>query len=199
MNIALFIKLFLALFAIMNPFVNLPIFLSVAKSKDHFGEVRLALLTSTSIFIMLLVIAIGGKEILSFFGITIAGFKVAGGIILFLIAYAMLNAKSIRNNKDPNPAIVPIATPVMVGPGAISQVIAISSKATHISDYTAIFAAIGTSSLLVLSVFASGTFIAKLLGTTGMNIITRITAILIAALAAEMVLEGLQEFFFLSR
>lgn len=200
MDISLFLKIFIGLFAIMNPLAVLPLFVNVTRRKTNDEKIKIAFISAVAICISLLVVAASGKAILSLFGITLAAFRVAGGIIIFLIAYFMLhssneNSGAENNEEYSNPAIVPIAIPMMVGAGTISKIIAFSSKVNTIADYMTIFSAIVASSILAFIIFTAGSAVIKALGKTGLSVITGVMAILLAAIAAEMFLEGIHSFF----
>ncbi len=198
MNIVLFTKMFFGLFAIMNPIAAIPLFLSTTENQSSTEKLKVTFIASIAVFIILSIIAVSGKSILDFFGITLPAFMVAGGVIIFLIAYSMMHTKSSTDSsKKPytNPALVPIAIPMLIGAGSISKVIVFSSKASALPEYIAIFSAIISASLSVFIILAISDNLAKLFGKVGMNTITKIMAILLTAIAAEMILEGIKNFF----
>ncbi len=208
-NDPLFMKFFAAMFAIANPFTNLPIFLSLTQ---HMADKRFRVASVMAICLLVIFVSVSffGEKFLTILGITLYGFEIAGGIIVLLLALSMLHAKksSIHNqtkeegeenkNKD-NPAIVPLGVPLIGGPGAITTIIIYTSKLHHNSEnLTTIYAVLFLTIFLLWFVFCFATPISKFLGQTGMNIITRIMAIILAAIGVDMLVQGIKMAFNLS-
>ncbi len=203
MDFALLTKAFGAFFAIMNPFVNLPIFLAMTSEftvSDQRGlAVRIAIFSA----IMCAVILIAGKAIIGFFGISIDEFRIAGGIVLAHIAWSMLNGSSITSHhgteREQNHmaelnslAFYPITFPMIVGPGTIATIIIYaghSDSAATLSLVGAIIAAV-LAMLFVVLYFAS--FFGKILSDTMRVIMTRLMGMILMAIAVEMVVVGLK-------
>ena len=187
-----FIKATIALFIIVDPFGNIPIFVGLTE-KVQDAQKKKVYNTATIVgVILLLVFAFAGTGILSLFGLSIYSFEVAGGILLLIIAIRILISGSMQENVDSPESIgaVPIAIPLLVGPGAITTTI------FNIQQYDTIIAI-----LAVLVVMAATWIILryiskvyKFLGKTGSLIIARVMALLIAAIAVQYILTGVTHF-----
>ncbi|MEJ6068994.1 MarC family protein, partial [Psychrobacter sp. 16-Bac2893] len=168
---------------------------------------RVACLT---IFITISFFTLAGETLLKVLGISIGSFQLAGGILVFLIALNMMNGdgnpvKPDQENFDVDhlqgapptmaAAVVPIAIPMMIGPGGISTVIIYSSQVSGILQISAILiAGLFISLFCYLALMAAGR-ISRLLGDTGLNIMSRIMGMLLAAVAIEIIVNGLRTLF----
>ena len=146
-----------------------------------------------------------GQYILLFFGISISSFKIAGGILLLLMAINMLNAKipKAKNTKSElkeakkksinvsEIAVVPLAIPLIAGPGAISTIIIFSQKSSEFMHLVMMSGIIITISLYILVMLRMATFISKKLGITGINIISRVMGLILASISIEFITSGL--------
>jgi multiple antibiotic resistance protein len=200
-----FLRFAAALFAIMNPFGNIAIFLSITADRSAAERRRIAIITAAAVLITLLVAAVLGQEILALFGISVGSFRVAGGIIVLLIGLSMLRAQQSGVHHSPqeqdagrikdNPAIFPLAIPMIAGPGSMATVILYGQHAQGPLGWITIAAVIVVMcSLLLLALHAAGR-LSAFLGTTGMNVLTRLMGMLLAAIAVEMMVGGLVELF----
>jgi MarC family membrane protein len=200
-----FLKFAAALFAILNPIGNTAIFLSVTSERSNAERQRIALMTSGAVLITLLVTAAIGQQILDFFGISVGSFRVAGGIIILLLALSMLHARPSGVHHSPdeeahgkekdNPAIFPLAIPVIAGPGAMATVIVNSQHAQGVGGGVAVGAVILFMSVVLLVVLGTANRLSSLLGPTAMNVLTRLMGMILAAIAVEMVADGLSQLF----
>jgi len=189
-----FSKAALALFIIVDPFGNIPIFVGLTENVQDAQKKRVYNTATIVGVILLLVFAFAGTGILSLFGLSIYSFEVAGGILLLIIAIRILISGSTQENVESPESIgaVPIAIPLLVGPGAITTTI------FNIQQYDTIIAI-----LAVLIVMAATWIILryisrvyKFLGKTGSLIIARVMALLIAAIAVQYILTGVTHFVF---
>jgi multiple antibiotic resistance protein len=200
-----FVKFAAALFAILNPFGNTAIFLSVTAERSTADRQRIALLTSVAVLITLVVAAVIGQEILDLFGISIGSFRIAGGVIVLLIALSMLRARqsgvhhSAQEEADgqqkDNPAIFPLAIPVIAGPGAIATVILYAEHAQSVGGALTIGEVIALMCVILLVTLRAADRLSGLLGPTGMNVLTRLMGMILAAIAVEMMAGGLRDLF----
>lgn len=157
-----FVKFAAALFAILNPFGNTAIFLSVTAQRTRADQQRIAVTTVAAGLITLLVAALIGQDLLTLFGISIGSFRIAGGLIVLLIALSMLHARprdfhhskqeEADGQQKDNPAIFPLAIPVIAGPGAIATVILYAEHTRSISGALTIGAVIALMCLMLLGV-----------------------------------------------
>lgn len=200
------VKIFLAFVVLMNPSGALGLFLHVTKDCSAKQSKHVAQIACLTVFIAIAIFTVLGESILNALGISLGLFRVAGGILLFLIAISMMSGGSnpvkpkedeveVQNSSLTAVAVVPIAIPMMVGPGGISTVIIYSS---HVSGLigTAIILAIGLviSLFCYVSLMAAGK-ISRFLGETGLNILSRIMGMLLAAVAVEIFVAGLKMIF----
>jgi multiple antibiotic resistance protein len=200
-----FVKFAAALFAILNPFGNTAIFLSVTADRSSAERHRIALITAAAVLVTLLAAAVVGEEILALFGISIGSFRVAGGVIILLIGLSMLHARpsgvhhsaeeeAAGQQKD-NPAIFPLAIPVIAGPGAIATAILYAQHAEGIGGALTIGVVIVLMCAVLLLALRAADRLSSLLGPTGMNVLTRLMGMILAAIAVEMMAGGLGELF----
>jgi len=204
-EIADLFKLTIALLAIVDPIAGIPMFLTATAGNTQASRRRTAQVVAITVFCVLGVSALVGTEILRFFGISIPSFLIGGGILLLMLAISMLQAQDSRIRQTPDEAeeaaekdavaVVPLGIPLLAGPGAISTMIIATHKAPGFfhNFYLLIPAAI--IALTVWATFATATRISDRLGKTGMNIITRVMGLIIAALAVEYIYRGLVELF----
>jgi multiple antibiotic resistance protein len=201
-NLTEYLKVFIAVFVLVNPLEGIPIYLAKTQGMTNAQRLAIARTTSIAIAIILWVALAMGHVVLQLLGISVGAFTVAGGIIIFLIALKMVLGPSggdlggSSGPADGSFAIVPLAIPLLAGPGPISSVIVYSSK-----GITGQGASLGDDLVLagIILVVAAATFLSlavadparRLLGDTGINVFTRIAGILVAAIALGLVHEGL--------
>jgi multiple antibiotic resistance protein len=200
-----FMRFAAALFAIMNPFGNLAIFLSITADRSDAERRGIALATSGAVLITLLVTAALGEEILALFGITVGSFQIAGGVIILILALSMLHAQPSGVHHSPeeedagrakdNPAVFPLAIPLIAGPGSMTTVILYAQHARGPVDWLTMAAVIALMCGLVLGALLAADRMSRLLGTTGLNVLTRLMGVLLAAIAVEMMVGGLSAVF----
>ena len=199
---AFFITSFVTLFVIIDPIGLTPLF--VALTQDMTVKQRRAIairatLTSAGI---LALFAVFGEALLGFIGISMAAFEIAGGILLLLTALDMLFQRRSKRREDTaeeeddldDPSVFPLAIPLIAGPGSIATVILLAG--TH-PGFTGLGLSLAVM-LLVLMVtfifFEAATPLERLLGKTGINVVSRLLGMLLAALAVQFMLNGLQDF-----
>ena len=187
------VKGVIALFIVVDPFGNVPIFVSLTE-RMRGEERRKAFHTATLVgLVLLLFFALAGREVLNFFGITIYSFMIAGGILLFIIAIRLLIAGGWQETTTSPESVgaVPIGVPLLVGPGAITTTILTLQTSGVIVTLVAVAINFG----LVWGVLHFIDPIYRFLGKTGSTVISRIMAMFIAAIAVGYVLEGLRYYF----
>jgi multiple antibiotic resistance protein len=192
-----------SVFSIVDPFSAVPVFLGLAGGESRATQSRTALRASVTCFLVLSVFAAAGGYIFRFFGITIPAFKIAGGILLFGVALEMMRAKhsGIRTTKEEEEeprqdvGLIPLGLPLLSGPGAIAAVMVLAGNAPHAEGHIAVHLAVLAVSVLAFLILRSASFFAKLLGTTGINIIGRLMGLILAAMAIQFVLDGIHEAF----
>lgn len=201
MDWAYLFKIGIALFAIVNPIGSVPIFISATDGWNRKEKSRTANVVAMTVFLVLLTSALFGDGILGFFSITIPSFQVGGGILILLIAINMLHAKQSHSKQTPEEAktleerdviaIVPLSIPLLAGPGAIgSMIIAAQQSKTFVGHISLVIPILVVATLIWVTLQLSG-YIADKLGTIGINIVTRLMGLILAAMAVEFIAHGL--------
>ena len=200
-----YLKFFVALLAIVNPMGMLPVFINMTANQEDKTRNTTGLIAAASMGIILLVVLVSGEAILHFFGISVDSFRVGGGILILLMAISMLNARvsNVRQTREEeldsaerdSVAVVPLGTPLLAGPGAISTVILYAQR--HPSPGHALLLAVAILVLVVLTalLFRLAPTITALLGRTGINIVTRLMGLIMAAMGVEFIANGLRHLF----
>lgn len=201
------LKPLIALLAIVNPIGVVPFFIHFTQGFTPEQRRRTIRVASFTAFVVVAVSALAGLKIIEFFGISIASFQVGGGMLLLLSAIQMLQAHPAETSKDDvnegaskadagaSIAVVPLTIPLLTGPATISTMVIYAQKTRHWWELGVLVGygiVIGAAAFLALS--ASGR-IAKLLGQTGINIMTRLMGLILAALAVEIMADGLGKLF----
>jgi multiple antibiotic resistance protein len=210
MDTSLIVHFAAALFAVMNPLGNLPLYIS-ATSDERSGVQRfVAVFLAIFIAAMLLVFFWFGNSLLHFFGISISSFRIAGGIILLLSGISMVGghegkriealADKIAGQSDLAEAenqfkriLIPIGIPIFVGPGSISTAILFAGKAGSTSDRLGMSMVIAGMAVLALLLLWLSKPIGRLLGSMGLDIAARLMGLILAAMGIQFMLAGLAE------
>jgi len=181
----------IALFIIVDPFGNIPIFVGLTENITDAQRKKTYNTAMLVAFVLLVVFAFTGQEILAIFGLSIYSFEVAGGILLLIIAVRILISGFHESTESPESlGAVPIAIPLLVGPGAITTTIFnLQAYGTAISILAVIV--VLTLTWVILR-FIDGIY--KVLGKTGSVVIARVMALLIAAIAIQYILTGVTHF-----
>ncbi len=195
-------KIFISLFAIIDPVGNIPIIIAFTVGMTAQRRDRVGLMASLSVLAILLAALLLGEAVLEFFGISIHSFRTAGGILLLLTAITMLISDkpgTLPDDTDGDAtssiAIVPLSTPLLAGPGAISTVILDAHKGTNAGHYGIMALLLVALSLIVWLTFLIAPWISQRLGRIGCNIATRLMGLLLAAIAVEFIAGGLRGLF----
>ncbi len=205
MDLAYLFKIGIALFAIVNPIGSVPLFISATDGWDRKQKLRTTNVVALTVFLVLAVSALFGEGILDFFSITIPSFQVGGGILILLIAINMLHAKQSHAKQTPEEAktmeerdviaIVPLSIPLLAGPGAISSMIIAAQESKTLVTQLTLLIPIFVVVLLVWLTLQLSNYIAEKLGTIGINIVTRLMGLILAAMAVEFIAHGLSGLF----
>jgi multiple antibiotic resistance protein len=191
------ITVFMAFFAIMNPLVNIPIFVKLTEGVDERGKKQIAKTANVVAFIIVTAFILVGKYIFEIFGLTIPAFKVFGGILIFFIGFEMLQSKksSIHQNEkavfDEGIAISPLAIPVLAGPGTIVTAMnfVVNASILYVVITILIFALIV---LLTYVAFIYSNYVIKFVGQKNFVIIGKIMGLILGVLGANMLIEGIK-------
>jgi len=200
-----YMQIFIALLAVLDPLAAVPVVVTLTTDSQP-GELKKIVRTVTiSVFTILLVTLIIGEHLLNFFGITINSFRVAGGILLMMMAVSMLHGKMSETaqteqemqegESKESVAVVPLSIPLLAGPGAISAVILYAHRVNDINHYLMMPLIIALVVLVLWAVLASVPWISQHISRTGINVFTRLMGLIIAALAVEFIANGLKGIF----
>lgn len=200
MDTAALITAFTTLFIIIDPPGLAPLYIATTQGVPDARRRAIGRRACVVAGVLMLVFLALGERLLAFVGISIPAFRIAGGILLFLTALDMLferrQARREHNAEDGvdpghDPSVFPLAIPLIVGPGAITTIILFSGRAEGLADYAAIAGVIVANLLIVWLTFLAAPAIERALGRTGINVLTRILGMLLAALAMQFVIDGI--------
>ncbi|HEY3282886.1 MAG TPA: MarC family protein [Armatimonadota bacterium] len=199
------VKAFISLFAIVNPLSAVPVILSLSPHQTMAERKTLAFRSAAAMTFILLLSSVAGETILRGFGIGVPSFRVGGGILLMLVAVDMWHARQsgsqhtaeedIEAEMKDDIAVVPLATPLLAGPGAISAVILYSQgmpDAVGRWELAAVILAVGLCSWVAMRLAVPA---GARMGRTGINIMTRLMGLILAAIAVEFIAGGMRELF----
>ncbi|NKF50461.1 YchE family NAAT transporter [Shewanella sp. WXL01] len=205
MDYMLFIKFFLGLVAIINPVGLLPVFVSLTSHQTDAEREHTNKVANFAVVVILIVTITIGQHILNMFSISLSSFRIAGGSLICIIAMSMLQGKisEVKRNKEEDRessgmdsvAVVPLALPLMAGPGALSSVIVFAAEHNSFANIMGMFVTVIIFGSLSWGLFRMAPVIFKLLGTTGINVITRIMGLLMFSLGIEIIATGVKGLF----
>lgn len=205
----------ITLFALLNPLGMLPIFISYTIHERKEVQRIVAFFVSLTVLGLLVIFMLVGTPMLQFFGVTLNSFRVAGGILLLIIGINIVNGTggntidSLNGQKEDQKSnliqaksvyrqiVIPMAMPLLVGPGVIANVILYASEAEKIGKGTGLelIAVTAFVSFLVFIVLASGKFLQRLLGDIGLSITQRVMGLFVAAIGVQFMVTGLIDIF----
>jgi multiple antibiotic resistance protein len=183
----------------------MPVFVSLTSHLSREERLSTASTANIAVAVILIVSLFAGQFLLDIFSISLDSFRIAGGLLLVSIAFAMMNGQlgEHKQNKQEKSesvskeqvGVVPLAMPLMAGPGAISSTIVFGSNHNGPLDYFAVTLTIGVFALGCWVLFRSAPFIVRFLGQTGINVITRIMGLILGALGIEFIAGGIGALF----
>jgi multiple antibiotic resistance protein len=202
LDTAYMITAFVTMFVVIDPIGIAPLFLALTRGMTPAERRRVALRATLVSATLLTLFAFFGEALLGFVGISMAAFRVAGGILLFLTAIDMLFERRTKRREDrteeavTDPSVFPLAIPLIAGPGSIASVILLTGERPGTEGFVMVLG-VTAFTLLVLAVtlMISGA-LERLIGKTGIDVITRVLGMLLAALSVQFVLDGLAAFGF---
>jgi multiple antibiotic resistance protein len=200
-------KPLIALLAIVNPIGAIPFFIHITRGFTRVQRRYTVRVASLAAFVVIAVSALAGLKIIEFFGISLASFQVGGGLLLMMSALQMLNAQPAEARPDDlnegsdkadtgaSIAIVPLTIPLLTGPATISTMIIYADKTRHWWELGVLVVYGLVIGVAVWVTFSLSERIAKAIGKTGTNVMTRLMGLLLAALAVEVMSDGLVKLF----
>ncbi len=202
-------KPLITLLAVVNPLAIVPFFIHYTQGFSAAQRRRTIFISSFSAFLVIAISALAGLHILDFFGISLASFQVGGGMLLLTSSLAMLNAQPAesrsnateiketaeRSAENASIAVVPLTIPLLTGPATMSTVVIYAEKAKDIVQMATLIGYGLVVALATVLCFAAAQPIARFLGKTGINVMTRLMGLILAALAVEVMSDGLVKLF----
>ena len=190
-----------AVFFIIDPFAATPAFLAMTAGCDRVRRKQMARRASLTCVVILSVFATVGKYLFRLFGITLPAFKLAGGLLLLLVALDMLQARRSRTRETPEEqvdacgiddvGIIPMGIPMLAGPGSISTVMVLVGQAPSWRDAVPVLAAIAITSAICYFVLASADRVESILGEIGIRVVTRLMGLVLTAIAFQFFVSAL--------
>jgi len=194
---------FSAIFSVVDPVGVVPVFIAMTAADSREHKRITALRASVTMMMALAIFAASGVYILRFFGISIGSFRIAGGILLFLLSVDMLRAQPSRQRttpeeeaegiEKPDVSIFPLAIPMLSGPGSFATVMMLMTGAHTVFERGIVFLAIAANAALTFGILVGATAAEKRLGKTGMNVLHRVMGLLLAAIAVQFVVDGARD------
>ena len=175
---------FSAIFSVVDPLGAVPVYLAMTASDSKEHKRRMAVRAAVSVFIILAVFAASGVFILKFFGISLGSFRIAGGVLLFLLAVDMVRAQPSRQRTTPEEqkegvekvdiSLFPLAFPILSGPGAVATVMVLMARAHGIVQYAIVYSAVALTAVGCWVTLFVADIMGKRLSQTGLNVLHRV-------------------------
>ncbi|HSM54440.1 MAG TPA: MarC family protein [Erythrobacter sp.] len=199
----LFISAFITLFVVIDPPGCAPIYAGLTKGAPPLQARNMALRASFIATVILLIFALFGEDLLSALHIELNSFRIAGGLMLFFIAFDMVFEKRTQRREEraekvaaspeiEDVSVFPMAMPMLAGPGAIAAVMLLMNEADGMEESLVVLAALGAVLVITAAALVSAGPLIRLLGDRVEAVITRLLGVLLAALAAQYVIDGLK-------
>lgn len=199
----------LAMIAIVNPLSKVPLYIEASEDQVRAARWRLAVYVTGVALAVLLLALIGGRPFLDLFSVDLAAFRVGGGIVILMVGLSMVQGNAVQFDAEGEDAsnpilqaksrfrkvVVPLAMPILAGPGSISTAIVYSARAETTLDYLAMAAVLVGVMLVVLVTLLVSRRIEQITGATTLRIVTRFLGLIIAGIAVQFMVEGLAEIF----
>lgn len=188
-----------SLFTMINPLGAVPLFIALTESFERTEIRRVAIKASFTAFVALAIFALAGKLIFAFFGISVEGLRVVGGVLFFVMGYEMLRGRTVpkklenetANEFSSDIAITPLAIPMIAGPGAITMVILFIQEAPSLAAKASLIVSIFLVCVLTALILLGGKKILQLLGPSGAKVMMRIMGLIVMLIAVEFFFAGI--------
>ncbi len=201
-GLTLWMLYFTSFITLMNPLGVMPVFMSMTVGLTRQQQVNTALKALTTASLTLIAFAFGGKMLFDFFGISVAGLKVVGGVLFFLMGYDMLNARLSRT-KDVGQedtqyvndiSITPLGIPIIAGPGSITNAIILMDQSVSVAQKGILITAILGVCIVVLILLLSAGKIMKVMGETGNKVMMKLMGLIVMVIAVEFFFTGISPY-----
>jgi multiple antibiotic resistance protein len=195
---------FTSVLFIVDPIAAVPTYLVITQQEAPLERQRTARRACIAMTLMLILFAATGTGLFRAFGITLPAFRTAGGLILWFVAMDMLRGERrtqegreelVEGQAKEDVALTPLAIPMLAGPGAISTVIVVAGQARGVAQILIVYAAIALTGAISYLALRLGEPLLRRLGKTGIRVVTRIIALILAAVAVQFVFSGVKEAF----
>jgi len=200
MQIDLAITAFVSLFVIIDPIGLAPLFVAVTQKNTKAERRAIAIRACLVGLGILAIFGIAGETVLSVIGIGMPAFRISGGLLLFLTAIEMLFEKRTQRREHqadagpaPDPSVFPLAMPLIAGPGAMTTMILLTGAQNDVAGQVMVFGVMVAVVLIVFTMFMLSGVLARLLGQTGINLVSRLLGMFLAALSVQFVIDGIRD------
>jgi multiple antibiotic resistance protein len=189
-----------ALLAITNPLAAVPVFLAITEGAAPGERTRAGVRAAGAVIVILGIVALSGRMLLAGFGISMPALQAAGGLVVLLMGFEMLHGTPTKvqhdqDGQDPHDQVlIPLAMPLMAGPGAITTVLTLSSRAATWTELAVLLLAVVVVGAAILTVLLSANRVAGVIGSRGQRILLRFMGLILASVGAEILLSGVSTF-----
>ncbi|MEX2215939.1 MAG: MarC family protein [Phycisphaeraceae bacterium] len=200
-----YVKILVSLIVVLDPIGTIPLFVAFTRTHNQAERHKAARTAAVTVAIVLVIAVTVGDWVLMLFGIQIATFRVGGGILVLLMAISMMHARisgAVQTEEEAREAeekaavaVVPLAIPLLAGPGAISAVIIFANRGTGLTHMAILCGVILLASGLTWLALRLATVLQPRMGKIGINIVTRLMGLILAAVAVEFIVNGVRELF----
>lgn len=194
-----------SLFSVVNPLSVIPTFIGLTQGASRPERRKITRQASIAVFLILTASYLAGEAVLGFFSISVASLRVAGGVLIFGMAWSMLQAtvsrakqtreEALEAGERDSIAVVPLAMPLLAGPGAISLMIIVAGRTEGLVNHGLTLLGTAVMALTTWGLLLVAGPITKALGRTGLNVATRFMGLILAAIAVEFISSGLLDIF----
>ena len=193
---ALFMSLWIKLFFVLTPFFALTMFLTLTEGYDELRRRRLVISVSAAVAIICLILFFAGRQMFTVFGITLDSFRIGAGVLLLLSGIGLVHGQpgSASTPSGGDIAVVPLAIPIIVGPATTGTILVMGAELGSLSAKAVGCVALTFAVMCVAAVLLAGSALQRILGVRGISILSRLTGLILSALAAQMIMTGVQGF-----
>ncbi|NKB26598.1 MAG: NAAT family transporter [Rhodobacteraceae bacterium] len=200
MDAAFLLTAFATLFVIIDPISLAPMFIALTPGSSAAHRRAVALRACIIGAAVLALFGLFGEDLLELIGISMPAFRIAGGVLLFLTALDMLferrsERRQGQTSPSDDPSVFPLATPLIAGPGALASMILLTGEAASLGDTIGVYLVMIAVLIITMLMFLAAGPLEKLLGDTGINVVTRLLGMLLAALSVQFVIDGVRQAF----
>ncbi len=198
------LTVFMGFFAMLNPFGNLPVFIGMVKDFDYKTQKKVAFKSVLVAFIIILIFSAFGHILFRLFGITLPAFQIAGGVIVFIMGYNLMNAhESTMHSQEhikrqdmerlaDDIAITPLGTPLLAGPGTISSAMNFVGAEKSVLNVLLVVVIFAIMCVITYFLFISGKRLATIINPGILKVVTRVMGLILAVIAVQMLINGIE-------